>query len=143
MAGQNVIEELNFRDGLQPARGHPERARPTMLASAERGIEKPGSLPYLRCNPAVGLEDAALSLYVPEVCLRGWASANVLRRKTARRSSRAHLVGKGQRQPFQPWSLARPCNWASDSNAADVGSTSGEYNIHSNRIDGRLFRGQR
>ena len=92
----DVVEELDFRDGLQSACGHPQGA-PDDAGFRERGIENP-VVAVFALQSRGSLEDAALPLHVPEVVFAAGVG-DVLAENGDALVAR-HLVGQGQRDHF-------------------------------------------
>jgi len=109
-----------------------------MLASAS--VLKTRSLPYLRCNPAVALKTPPF----PLTCLRlsSRLASATSSPKTVMLLVARHLVGKDQRHHFNH-GLWRAVQLGFRFEHGGRGIYVRREHVHSNRIDGRLFCGQR
>ena len=134
----DVVEELDFRDGLQAAYGHPQGA-PDDAGFRERGIENP-VVAVFALQSRGGFEDAALPLHVPEVVFAAGVS-DVFAENGDALVAR-HLVGQCQRHHFNH-GLWRAVQLGFRFKCSGRRIHVRRIHIHSNRIDGRLFGGQR
>ena len=134
--GPDVVEELNFGDGLQAADGHADGAADDAGFGERRVEDAVGAVFALQAGG--GFEDAALPFYVLEIFFA--AGVGDVFAEDGDALVAAPFRRRAWRRPFRPWSLARREVAAARSNAARSGIDVGRIDVDENRIDRRAAR---